>query len=357
MSAPLRFPRPIAIFALALVGIPGTPASAPAQRATIVGQTVVKGSVIPVGYAVVGIGPVGRDQFTDDQGRFTISDVPIGLAHVSAKHIGYAPFDTTIAVTAGDTIRVRLELSLITIELPAVHSLAKSCAHPGGSNAQVGPELELLFDQVKQNADRNSLLLRSYPVEITIERKITKPEPILEARFVAFDTVRRSGARNWTYAPGKMLGTREYEGGVFGGRWVTVTLPELADFGDERFLVNHCFDFGGLDVVNGDTLLRVDFSPAPMVHTPDVSGTMFLDPKTYQLRLMLVSLVNLTKQIGEQIGGQTIRATFTEVVPGVPVVDVVSSVVFPREDPKKPPREPATEMQRTLRVRFLRGKP
>jgi len=49
--------------------------------------------------------------------------------------------------------------------------------------------------------------------------------------------------------------------------------------------------------------------------------------------------------------------TFKEVVPGVPILDVVSSVVYPRDDPKAAPQEPATETQRTLSVRFLRGRP
>jgi len=134
-------------------------------------------------------------------------------------------------------------------------------------------------------------------------------------------------------------------------------MPELADFADARFLENHCFDFGGIDVVDGDTLLRIDFVPAPIVHDPDVSGAIFLDPKTYQLRTTLLSLVNMTKPLRDQTAGQSIRADFVEVIPGVPVMNRVSSVVFPKDNPKQPPQEPATENHRTLSVRFLKGRP
>lgn len=333
------------------------PVAMAAQRATIVGEIVVHGSSVPVGYAVIGAKPGVSERFTDANGRFVIRDVDAGKLILSARHIGYAPLDTTIDVAAGDSLRLHLELALITIQLPAVHSLAQRCAHPGGSNTELSAELAVLFDQVKQNADRNRLLSTSYPFEVVVERKITKPEPALEARFVAYDTIVRSSNRTWRYAPGNMLGTREFEPGVFGGKWLTITMPELADFADERFLENHCFDFGGVDVVDGDTLLRVDFNPAPVVHTPDVGGTIYLDPKTYQLRLTLISLVNLTKQLRQQISGQSIRATFKEAIAGVPVIDVVSSVVFPHEDPKGPALEPATEDQRALAVRFLKGKP
>jgi len=341
-------------FGLAMTPLP---VAMKAQRATIVGEIVVKSSAVAVGYAVIGAKPGVPDRFSGSDGKFVLRDVSPGRLTLTARHIGYAPLDTTFEVSAGDTVHLHLELSLITIQLPAVHSLAQRCAHPGGANTELSAELQVLFDQVKQNADRNRLLATSYPFEVVVERKISKPEPALEARFVAYDTVVRSSDRKWRYAPGNMLGTRDIEPGVFGGRWLTITMPELADFADQRFLENHCFDFGGVDFVDGDSLLRVDFSPAPVVHTPDVSGTIFLDPKTYQLRLTHVSLVNLTKQLRAQISGQSIRISFKEAIDGVPVIDAVSSVVFPRDDPKGPALEPSTENQRALAVRFLKGKP
>jgi hypothetical protein len=58
-----------------------------------------------------------------------------------------------------------------------------------------------------------------------------------------------------------------------------------------------------------------------------------------------------------RIGGQSIRADFRDVLPGVPVLDRVSSMVYPRDDPNAEPTEPATETQKTLGVKFLKGKP
>jgi hypothetical protein len=331
--------------------------SAIAQRTTIVGRVVVLGTDVPLGYSVIGVGPDGREQFTDADGRFVLRAVKPGPVRMWAKHIGYTPLDTTITVSLGDSVALRLELPLVSIVLPAVHTLAKECAHLGEKSPKLGVALATLFEQLKQNAERNRLLSRSYPFEIDIERKITKPEPELEARFVAFDTVRRTSARNWQYAPGHLLGTREYAPGVFGGTWTTVAIPELSDFADEVFLNFHCFDYSGFEVVDGDSLLRVDFVPAPAVHDPDVGGAIFVDPKTYQIRSTFITLVNLSKKLRERIGGQSIRVSFKEIVPGVPILDVVSSVVYPREDAKAPPQEPATETQRTLSVRFLRGRP
>jgi hypothetical protein len=328
-----------------------------AQRATISGQVVVRHSDIPVSYAVVGAKPGAPERFTGSDGQFRLRDLEPGKIALSARHIGYAPLDTTIDVAAGDSVDLRLELALITIKLPAVHSLAQRCAHPGDLNANLSAELLVLFDQVKQNAERNRLLSSSYPFEVIVERKITRVEPALEARFVAYDTVVRSSDRPWRYQPGNMLGTREIESGAFGGRWYTITMPELADFADRGFLDNHCFDFGGEEVLDGDTLLRMDFVPAPVVHTPDVGGSIFLDRKTYQIRMMRLALVNLTKQLRDQISGQSIIARFKEPFAGVPVIDRVQSMVLPREDAKGLASEPATEEQRALHVRFLKGRP
>ena len=328
-----------------------------AQDGTIIGRVVAKGADLPLGYSIVNVTPGAREQFTTADGRFVIRGLPRGKVTITARHIAYTPLDTSLTIANGDTINITLAMSLVTIQLPAIHSLAQACAHPGRADSTVGLELATLFAQVKENAARHQLLSRSYPFEVDVERKITKHEPALEARLVVYDTLVRSSVRDWQYAPGKMVGTREYESGVLAGKWSTIHLPELADFANEPFLLNHCFDYGGAEVVNGDTLLRVDFVPAPAIHTPDVAGSIYLDRKTFQLRMTELALVNMTKQMLETLAGQSIRADFKEVLPGVPVVDRVSSVVFPKDDPKAPALEPATETHRTLAIRFLRGRP
>lgn len=343
---------------LIVVGSFTTSAALPLlAQGTISGRVIVKGTELPISYSVVSLGDKNREQFTNGDGSFTMRDVAAGPVRFIARHIGYVPLDTILSVGNGDTVRVRVELSLVAAQLPAVHSLAKACVHPGSVSPSLGLELATLFEQVKENAERNRLLSRSYPFELDVERKITKPEPMLEARFVAYDTVVRSSERNWRYAPGKMLGTRDYADGVFAGRWSTLTMPELADFADEVFLNSHCFDFEGTDVVDGDTLLRIDFIPAPTIHTPDVSGTIYLDRKTYQLRATLLSLVNFNRQLRDALAGQAVRADFREAIPGVPVVHRISSLVFPSEDAKHTPTEPSTETHRTLGIRFLKGRP
>ena len=329
-----------------------------AQTGTIIGRVVVKGLNLPVSYSVISATPGAAERFTGNDGLFTLSGLASGRVVFSARHIGYAPYDTTIVVPQRDTLRLTVELSLISIQLPAIQSLANACGHPGAStDTSMNLQLAMLFEQMQMNAQRHALLSRSYPFELRVERRLSRPEPALEARFIAFDTISRSSVREWRYAPGNMMGIREIDGGVFGGRWETVYMPELSDLADEQFIKHHCFDFGGTDVVEGDTLIRIDFVPAPSVHEPDVAGAVFLDRRSYQLRRMLMTLVNLSKPLRTRIDGQSIRAEFVEVFPGVPMLSYVTSMVIPKDTPKAPTQEPATEVQRVLSVRFLRGKP
>jgi hypothetical protein len=332
--------------------------TATAQHAVIAGRIVSRGTPVALGYAVVSTQPGAREEFTDAAGQFTLRDLPAGRLTFTAKHIGYTPYDTTFDLRADDTLHVEIGLELVTIQLPAVQTVATACLHPGAPNPKYGTALAQLFEQLQQNAERNRLLARSYPFELTVERRISKPEPALEARFVSIDTIERGSARDWRYQPGKLLGTRRIDEGILSGKWTTIIMPELADYADERFLDAHCFDYGGLDEFDGDTLVRIDFVPAPAVKTPDIGGAIYLDPKTYQLRMTMVSLTNLTKSLSRQIGGQSIRVDFKEIIPGVPVIDRMSSMVYPRDDIQgHPPGEPSTEVQRTLKVRFLKGKP
>jgi hypothetical protein len=328
-----------------------------AQNSVVTGRVLARGTGIPLGYAVVAASQGSRELFANADGLYTFRGLNAASVRFTAKRIGYMPFDTTIVVGARDTIHFDITLSLVAVELPAIHTFADGCVHPGAVPKSYGLELAVLFEQMQQNAERNRLFSREYPFEMLFERRLTRPEPALEARFIAFDTVVRSGARAWRYAPGKMLGTREYEPGIFGGKWTTLTLPELPDYADQVFLDNHCFDYSGIELVNGDSLIRIDFQPNPAIRSPDVAGVILLDSKTYQLRSTLVPLVNLTKSMQKQIGGQSVHVQFKELVPGVPVIDYLSSMIYPVAHHDSLSGEPATEDQRALRVQFLKGKP
>ena len=273
------------------------PAVAAAQTGTIVGRVVAKGANAPDGL-YRRLGETGRSRAIHER---RCGDSPSVVCRRASRGEREAHWVRAIrhhrrACSAGDTVRLTIELSLVTIQLPAIQSLAKACGHPGAPDTATNLQLAMLFDQLKMNAERHALLSRSYPFELRVERKLTKPEPAIEARFVAFDTVARSSLRDWRYAPGNVMGdTRNRRRRVRRARGSPSSCRSSPISPMRTFIMHHCFDFGGSEVVDGDTLIRIDFVPAPSVHDPDVAGAVFLDRTSFQLRRMQVNLVNLTK--------------------------------------------------------------
>jgi hypothetical protein len=105
-------------------------------------------------------------------------------------------------------------------------------------------------------------------------------------------------------------------------------------------------------------VLRIDFVPAPIIHSTDVAGAVFLDRKTFQLRVTELTLV----KSDEANARDDCRAGNPRGIQGSdsPVYRwsiTCSSIVFRKDDPKAPAAEPATETHRTLSVRFLNGRP
>jgi hypothetical protein len=144
---------------------------------------------------------------------------------------------------------------------------------------------------------------------------------------------------------------------VFGGKWLTITMPELADFADQRFSRESLLRFRRHRRRRRRHAAARRLQSGAIVKTPDVGGTIFLDPKTYQLRITLVSLVNLTKQLRSQISGQSIKIAFKDAIDGVPVIDVVSSVVFPSRQRQGAGARAVNRRSAGACIRFLRGKP
>src|SRR5260370_39063372 len=56
--------------------------------------------------ALIEVQPLGRKVASDDQGQFRITDVPAGEYTVTVSYVGFAPFNKTVKVEAGQTVNV-----------------------------------------------------------------------------------------------------------------------------------------------------------------------------------------------------------------------------------------------------------
>ena len=69
-------------------------------------------------------------------------------------------------------------------------------------------------------------------------------------------------------------------------------------------------------------LLRIDFRADDQIRSPDVNGTIYLDPKTYQIRLAELQLSKLVAEVRE-ITAVKVRTIFRELSPNILVFDRV----------------------------------
>jgi hypothetical protein len=102
-----------------------------------------------------------------------------------------------------------------------------------------------------------------------------------------------------------------------------LALPELPDFADTAFTNNHCFRYAGQGRYERDSVIQVEFEPVPWLDKEvDIRGTMYLQVDGYQLEGTLTKLNKVPPQLRRSgLLEVEVRARFSEIVTGVPVLD------------------------------------
>jgi outer membrane receptor for ferrienterochelin and colicin len=118
---PLRLPAALALLAAACLFAPG---AARAQVGAVSGR-VVDGSGVPVHYATVILQGMQVGAFTDDEGKFTITKIPVGTYTVMARLMGYAPASKQVLVNAGQTTVVNLQITEKAVKLQGIEVISE----------------------------------------------------------------------------------------------------------------------------------------------------------------------------------------------------------------------------------------
>src|SRR5215470_13633848 len=84
------------------------------RKGTITGRVTDSSHDVLPG-ARVELQPKGHTVATDNQGQFTMSDVPPGGYKITVSYVGFAPFETAVRVTAGEVARVEVVLAVRTV--------------------------------------------------------------------------------------------------------------------------------------------------------------------------------------------------------------------------------------------------
>lgn len=304
---------------------------------SIVGIVTARETGAPLPYADVLVEGARSGVFVDSRGQFRASGLPAGDVRIRVRRLGFTPATIVAKVHAGATDTVRVALSQVAMQLDRVSVHDKIC--PGGPPSSDTAVVAIL-QQVQLNAERAAMLAHQMPFETDVERIIDK----------VVDTISLPSEHEWQYAPGNLVEVPGEQRGVGEARMYVV---QLTDFASARFVAAHCFRFAGLD---GQKLIQVDVEPTRDVKTPDVRGSLFLDPVSYQmvrssLFMQMPSPVNPLETWETRVD-----TWFREILPALPVIDrVCKRMTVITEQRRNAGR--SVESQRLIDLRFLNATP
>jgi len=321
---------------------------------SIAGTVVARETGAPLPYSVVSLATLGRERFTNERGAFVLGGVPARRVQLLVRHIGYSPATVTVDVRAGGTDTVRVVLTRVAVELNRVtiEGLGR-CTSPGPPRASTDPAFAAIFEQLRENADRYRLLAESYPFVYAMERRSSVHYVAGDEVVTSIDTTRIGTGVRWRYEPGTLV----TEGSGPFNRQVLFNIPTLLQFAERGFLDTHCFGNAGADVVDGHAVVRIDFSASARIRPPDVSGSMYLDRGTFQIRRSTLRLTRIPDAV-PQIAAVEVVTDFREIMPSISVPATIQSVHVLHTDRTRPVLpDTAYEIQRMVGLTFLKTRP
>ncbi len=319
-----------------------------AQDSTLVVGSVVSTDGAHLPYSTYAVSPGSVHRFTNSEGVFSLRVPSHHSYRIAVKQLGYAPLDTIIAVGAGSApVRLRLALRSVVYRLAAVRTVGRrTCA------ADIrATELAGILEEVEKNAERELLLRQSYPFEYRLERTHRSEWSGNVSRY-SRDTLAFLSTAFDPYRPVGVVRETNSDSAI--GR--EMRIPQLTDFVNEAFLANHCFSYGGVQMIEGAPAYQIDFEPGRHVRAPDVEGSVMLDTATLVIRRAVFSLTR-GDELKPPVAALEVSATYRDLFKGVAIFDRIRSVQhFPHERPTDA-IQTQTEEQRLLGVKFLGRSP
>lgn len=324
-------------------------AQAGAQSTQLSGTIVSRETGEPLAHAIVGIEGLDRAQFATEAGTFSFGDLGFGSIQLHVRRIGFQPFDTTLNLVRGAQNTVRVQLQRVALQLGEVVVRGHPpCRNPGAPSKR-DPGLAAIFTQVRMNAEQYKLLTDQYPLHYILQIDVSKRlKSDGSVRLESSEERRIDAAPQWRYEPGRLV--------VRQGVSAFVHLPMLIDFASKQFINNHCFHYAGRAVVGEDSVIRIDVVPAERIRTPDVGGSLYFDPITFQIKRTVLELTSPWGRFGNVV---ELRMTtdFQEILPSISVIGRLEGIQ--RMDPGVASLDfdEAYEIQELKAYRFLKGKP
>jgi len=240
---------------------------------------------------------------TNERGEYTLRAPQPGRYRLGAKRIGVRRFESeVIELVASQDVERNVELEALAFKLPTVtvHSqpLCVRRADQAGRIASLWEEVRTaltatqvsLRDRlVRARVVRYVHVLNAQNLQVEAQRSVRQTDGVVERPFVSLpgDALSRGGY--WRVLPNDSI---------------TYYAPDADVLLSATFARDHCF---GVADGRGERagLTGLSFEPASGREVPDVRGTLWLDARTFELRLVEFKYSRLPVATGNRnIGGE-----------------------------------------------------
>ena len=334
----------IRLFALLLL----SPIVLRAQTPGLISGTVMGIGQQPLAYSTVSLEGITQKRLASPEGRFSFRVDSAGKYLLRIRQLGFAPLDTIIAFD-GTSLQLTLTLRPVAFTLAEVRTVSRTpCAQRDVQDAFASGILE----EVKKNAERELVLRNQYPFRYLMARGHATRRTN-EGRYPSFrDTVVLTSGTTDRYQVGKIVRDR----GPANPSGREMRVPQLVDMADSVFLNSHCFSYGGTRRLGKRSVFQLDFAPARTLMAADVEGSIAIDTVNYTVQEAVFRLTN-PESLFPPVLGLEVRTTYKEIVPGLWLFDLISSSQPLPMTKAYEPQQFAVEMQKLIRLEFLRDAP
>ena len=279
---------------LRLIAVCLTSAPLLASAQIVRGVVTERGSGAVVGGVVVSlIAPGARQPTTsslsDPQGRYALRAPAAGTYHVEAKRIGVRRYlSAPLNLAAGETRQLDVVLEGLVYTLPEV--VVSGLATCTGSTRDA-PRIGALWDEARTALFATRISLRDRLFRGTVARYVRQLDP-RSRKVLSEEGTQIQGVvdKPFRSVDADSLSAQGY---VQTDRNNVTTFhgPDADVLLSDAFVRDHCFRLA-LPTRDRRGLVGIAFAPAAGRRLPEISGTMWLDQRNFELQLVEFKYVN-----------------------------------------------------------------
>ena len=267
----------------AFIGMALLPASLAAQ--VVRGRVTEVSSTTPVPGALVSLlgdgDSIAVSVLTNRDGDYAVRALVPGRYRLAVKRIGVrrhvsAPF----ALAAGETRAMDVSIDAVALSLPEVTVSGLCVTRPAELR-----RIAALWDEARTALQATEISIRDRLIEAQVSRYAGELDPAsLRVLFDWRSDAEMLVAEPFTSVSGDSLSQAGYWRQLPGDS-VEYLAPDARALASNAFLVDHCFGLAAAPRGRPD-LVGLSFVPTRDRQLPDISGTIWLDAKRFELRFV-----------------------------------------------------------------------